>query len=159
MNSSCTSLNESCVDEDQSHLDHYNTQFLVYFGIRVVQVTIEIIGNGCTLIIIPKLKKRVNGHIIMFYLAVSDILVCCTLPVSYLRNSSTIEERYWKNFCIISEYFYIVIMTYSVMSYITASIDRYVNSSNFHSPGCTSPLTEGNSISCGIEVNVIQIYL
>ena len=61
-----------------------------------------------------------------FYLAVSDILVCCMLPMSILRNSSIIDEKHWKNFCIISEYFYNITMTYSVMSYITASIDRQV---------------------------------
>ena len=106
-------------------MDNSNTQFLIYFGIRLAQVTVGIIGNGCTLIIIFRLKHRVNGHIIMVYLAVSDILVSCMLPVSYLRMSSTIDERYWKQFCIISEYFYTLTMTYSVISYITASIDRY----------------------------------
>ena len=105
-------------------MDDTYKKFLVYFGIRLAQVTVGIIGNVLTLIIISKLKHRVNGHIIMVYLAVSDILVSCMLPMTYLRNSSTIGERYWKQFCIISEYFYTVTMTYSVMSYITASIDR-----------------------------------
>ena len=123
---SCTSPNNTCVDNDQSHFSESNTQFLIYFGIRVGQVIVAITGNVCTLIIISKLKHRVNGHIIMVYLAVSDILVCCMLPMSYLRMSSTIDERQWKNFCIISEFFYTATMTYSVVSYITASIDRYV---------------------------------
>ena len=118
------------MDEDQLHLDHSRTyKFLVYFGIRVAQVTVGIIGNVTTLVIISKLKHRVNGHTVMVYLAVSDILVSCMLPMSYLRNSSIISEKHWKNFCIISEYLYICTMTYSVVSYITASIDRYVNPS------------------------------
>ena len=104
-----------------------NTQFLIYFGIRVAQAVVGITGNVLTLIIISKLKHRVNGHIAMVYLAITDILVCCILPMSYLRNSSIINEKHWKNFCVTSEYFYVHTMTYSVLSYITTSIDRYVN--------------------------------
>ena len=124
MNSSCTSLNTTSGDNDQHIRYDNNTQFLVYFGIRMAQVTVGIIGNFMTLIIISKLKQRVNGHITMVYLAVSDILVCCMLPMSYLRNSSIINEKHWKNFCVISEYFYGLTMVYSVVSYITTSIDR-----------------------------------
>ena len=124
MNYSCTSLNNTCIDEDKSEWEDNWTRFAVYFGIRTVQVIIGIIGNILTLMIISKLKHRVNGHIIMVYLAVSDILVSCMLPMSVLRNSSIIDEKQWKTFCIISEYFYVITMTYSVGSYITASIDR-----------------------------------
>ena len=112
---------------DQLITDNNNTQFLVYFGIRAVQATVGIIGNICSFIIISGLKQRVNGHVIMVYLAVSDILVFCVLPMIYLRNSSIINEKHWKNFCVISEYFYSLIMVCSVISYITTSIDRYVN--------------------------------
>ena len=126
MNYSCTTQNGSCVDDDQLYLEDSNKQFIIYFGIRVTQATVAIIGNLLTLIIISKLKERFNGHIIMVYLAVSDILVCCMLPMSYIRNSSIINEKYWKNFCVISEYLYTLTMSYSVVSYITASIDRYV---------------------------------
>ena len=126
MNFSCTYINNTCVDEEELNLDEINTQFLIYFGIRMAQATVGIIGNVMTLIIIFKLKHRVNGHITMVYLAVSDILVSCILPMSYLRNSSIINENHWKNFCLISEYIYHQTMTYSVASYITTSIDRYV---------------------------------
>ena len=125
MNYSCTTQNGTCVDDDLN-LNNSKTQFIIYIGIRVAQVTVGIIGNFMTLIIISQLKQRVNGHIIMVYLAVSDILVCCMLPMSYLRNSSIINEKHWKNFCVISEYLYNLSMSYSVVSYITASIDRYV---------------------------------
>ena len=124
MNYSCTSLNSTCAEENQTHLDDNKTQFLVYFRIRVVQVIVGIVGNICTLIIIAKLKYRVNGHIIMIYLAVSEILVCCMLPMSYLRNSLIIKEQHWKIFCLVSELLYIFTMLCSVISYITASIDR-----------------------------------
>ena len=124
MNSCCIFLNNTLVDE-KDHLQ-LDKKHLVYSGLRLAQVTVGLIGNVLTLIIISKLKHRANGHIIMVYLAVSDILVCCMLPMSYLRKSYTIDERHWKNFCIISEFFYAATMTYSVISYITASIDRYV---------------------------------
>ena len=128
MNYSCAPGNSTCVDNDQSHLNDSNTQFLIYFGIRVPQAVVGITGNILTLIIISKLKHRVNGHIVMVYLAVTDTLVCCILPMSYLRNSSMVGEKHWKNFCVISEYLYSLTMSYSVASYITASIDRYVKS-------------------------------
>ena len=121
MNFSCVPCNTTGTDNNQSHLD---TQFLIYFGIRVVQAVVGITGNVLTLIVIYKLKHRVNGHIIMVYLAVTDILVCCILPMSYLRNSTIVDEEHWKNFCAISEYLYSASMIYSSVSYITASIDR-----------------------------------
>ena len=146
MNSCCIFLNNTFVDEkDHLQLDKISTEDLVHLGLRLAQVTVGLIGNILTLIIISKLKHRVNGHIIMVYLAVSDILMCCMLPMSYLRMSSTIEERHWKNFCIISEFFYAATMTYSVISYITASIDRYVKL--IHS-----------LCLCVLEVNGIQYY-
>ena len=103
MNSCYIFLNNTFVDEKD--LDKISTEDLVYLGLRLAQVTVGLIGNVLTLIIISKLKHRLNGHIIMVYLAVSDILVCCMLPMSYLRMSSTINERHWKNFCIILEFF------------------------------------------------------
>ena len=147
MNSCCIFLNNTFLDEkDHLQLDKISTEDLVYLGLRLAQITVGLIGNVLTLIIISKLKHRVNGHIIMVYLAVSDILVCCMLPMSYLRMSSTIDERHWKNFCIISEFFYAATMTYgSSISYITASIDRYVK---FIHSLCL----------CALEVNGIQFY-
>ena len=66
MNYSCTSLdNNSCVDEEESQWVDCRMRFVVYFGIRTAQVTVGIIGNVLTLIIIFKLKQRLNGHIIM----------------------------------------------------------------------------------------------
>ena len=126
MSSSHPTLNNTHLDEHQLHMNDSHTQFLIYFGIRVAQAVVGIIGNILTLIIISKLKHRVNGHIIMVYVAVTDILVCCILPMSYLRNSSIITEKHWKNFCVISEYLYNHTMTYFALSYITTSIDRYV---------------------------------
>ena len=124
MNYSNISQNNTSVDNDHSHWDNSSIRNTVYFGIRTCQVIVGIIGNICTLIIISKLKHRVNGHIVMIYLAVSDILVSCMLPMSVLRNLSIIDDRHWKMFCIISEYFYCLTMSYSVVSYITASVDR-----------------------------------
>ena len=148
MNCCRISPNNTSFDEDHSQLDKSSSDDFVYLGLRLALVIVGLIGNICTLIIIAKLKHRVNGHIIMVYLAVSDILVCCMLPMSYLKMSSTIYERHWKNFCIISEYFYTATMTYSVISYITASIDRYVM---FIHSLCFQNL-------CKIEGNDTQLY-
>ena len=43
---------------------------------------VGIAGNILTLIIIGKLKSRINIHILMIYLAVADIMVSCQFPLA-----------------------------------------------------------------------------
>ena len=68
------------------HLESEDTDSLVrslfYNGIRCLQMIIGIIGNGMTSKILRNLKVLKNGHILMIYLAISDILVNCMVPLA-----------------------------------------------------------------------------
>lgn len=55
-------------------------QITIYEIVRYLQAVVGIIGNAWTLRIISNLKVTSNGHIIMSYLAISDILVSCVVP-------------------------------------------------------------------------------
>ena len=99
----------------------------VYNGLRCLQLIIGIIGNGMTLKIIKNLKIRTNGHILMGYLAISDILVNCLVPLSAFTSTSRFLMRgyvYYKTICITKEYFYMITSTFSVISYCILAVDR-----------------------------------
>ena len=99
----------------------------IYTGIRIIECIIGIIGNILTLIIIKALKNRTNGHTIMGYLAVFDILVSCCLPLAiYINATETIIEkgRNWKTLCILEEYTEMIAGLGSLLAYLTLSLDR-----------------------------------
>ena len=60
-------------------------RFLLYDGIRCLQMLIGIIGNGMTLKIINNLKSLKNGHILIEYMAISDIFVNFMVPLATLH--------------------------------------------------------------------------
>ena len=100
---------------------------LFYNGIRCLQMIIGIIGNGMTLHILRKLKVLKNGHILMTYLAFSDILVNCIVPLAAFVSVSRFFNfgiKYWKTICIIKEYFYLTSSGLSVFCYCMLSVDR-----------------------------------
>ena len=100
---------------------------LFYNGIRCLQMIIGIIGNGMTLKILRNLKVLKNGHILMIYLAISDILVNCMVPLATFTSVSMTLNfgiRYWKTICIIKEYFYVTAAGSSVICYCMLSVDR-----------------------------------
>ena len=78
--------------------------------------------------IISRLKHRVNGYVIMVYLAVSDILVSSLYPLSlvteYLKYSSEVGIEKWRTICTVKTFLTTLAMTYSAISYITSSFDR-----------------------------------
>ncbi len=64
----------------------------------------------------------------MTYLAVSDILVSCMIPVSaatMVTRHNKPDSHYFEVLCVAEEYLYIAATGISVLSYITLSIDRY----------------------------------
>ena len=116
------------IDINEIHLEKGPSRIPGFEAIRTVQVIVGIVGNALTLIIIYNLKHRVNGHIIMMYLAVTDILVCCMFPTTlvteYARYSPVVGDQIWKDICIIQEYFIVVAMACSCLSYLMSSVDR-----------------------------------
>ena len=102
-------------------------QITVYETIRYLQALIGIIGNALTLRIIKNLKVTANGHIIMSYLAVSDILVSCVVPlgtVTTVTRWSPSSKSYWNDLCIVKEYLYTQTMGFSLSCYFVLSTDR-----------------------------------
>ena len=83
-----------------------------------------------TLIIIKRLRLRLNMHIIMAYLAISDIIVLATLVAGIYPNAMEINlisfKSYWKTYCIVTMFFNMVGYTGSLLTYFLLSIDRYV---------------------------------
>ena len=103
-------------------------RFSMYTTIRGLEVVIGIIGNILTLIIINKLRNRSNVHILMIYLAVSDILVSTIYPLDvYVFASDRIFARkpYWKHVCITKEFLISFPTASCVLSYMLLSLDRY----------------------------------
>ena len=127
-----TSMNES-INNDQppNNFEHdYSGNWTLYFslfGIRYLQVIIGSIGNGLTLHIIRKRRVLTNGHILMVYLAISDLLTSCMVPlVTFVYESKVLENSwiYWKTLCMIQEYVFKFAAAFSILCYCTVSVDR-----------------------------------
>ena len=102
-------------------------RFVLYDGVRIIQMITGIIGNVMTLCIIGKLKVLKNGHILMIYMAVSDILVSCMVPPSIFTSilgTFTNRSAYWETLCMWSDYIYVTVSGSSLISYFLLSGDR-----------------------------------
>ena len=100
-----------------------NVREISYLAVRYLQSIMGLIGNVFTLIIIKNLKSAMNGHILMAYLAISDICVCVFVVVSTFTVVSR-GQKYWKEMCIIKNALYFQVLMASVLSYLVLSIDR-----------------------------------
>ena len=104
------------------------TRFVVYNAVRFCQIVIGIAANALTLLILKRLRHRLNVHIIMAYLATSDMLVSCMLPITTYLDASKIElmefENFWDKICIIKEFCEMVFMIICIFSYLLLSFDR-----------------------------------
>ena len=96
---------------------------ILYLIVRYLQSIVGLIGNVFTLIIIKNLKSIMNGHILMTYLAVSDICVCIFVTVSTLTAVSR-GQKYWEEMCIVKNALYFQVLMASVLSYLVLSVDR-----------------------------------
>ena len=105
-----------------------STRFIVYNIARCCQALIEVPANIMTLLIIKRIRFRLNMHIIMIYLAVSDILSSATIPMSIYMSASVAQiitfTDQWGYICIIKIYFDMLIFLGSFLSYVMLSIDR-----------------------------------
>ena len=105
-----------------------STRFIVYNIARCCQALIGVPANIMTLLIIKRIRFRLNMHIIMIYLAVSDILSSATIPMSIYMSASVAQiitfTDQWDSICIIKIYFDMLIFLGSFLSYVMLSIDR-----------------------------------
>ena len=124
------SVSESYTTNSSQEADYLGGQprFIAYFATRCCQIFVGIIANVLTLLIIKKLRHRLNVHVIMAYLATSDILVSCILPVTIYLDASRIElmdfQYFWDKVCIAKEFSEMVFMIICIFSYILLSFDR-----------------------------------
>ena len=69
-------------------------------------------------------------HVIMGYLAISDIVVFATLVAGIYPNAMEINligfKSYWKTYCIVIMFFNMIGYTGSLLTYFLLSVDRYV---------------------------------
>ena len=107
-----------------------STRFILKTIIRCCQILIGISANIMTLIIIKRLRLRLNMHIIMVYLALADILVLATLLVGIYPKTMEINlisyKSYWETYCIVIMFFNMIGYTGSLLTYLLLSIDMYV---------------------------------
>ena len=126
------SVNNGSDSNYNSFESAYNRSFfryLLYDGLRILQMIIGIIGNGMTLHIIRNLKVLKNGHILMTYMATSDILVNSVVPLGTFTTvvgTFTNRPRYWKTLCIWTDYVYLTVNSYSFIFNFILATDRYV---------------------------------
>ena len=103
-------------------------RFIVYSIARMCQICVGIPTNVMTLIVIKRLHSRINMHIIMVYMAVSDIFSSTTLPLGTYISASQAQvitlKDHWENFCILKSYFDMIATTGSMSSYFMLSVDR-----------------------------------
>ena len=124
------SVTQSYITNSSQEGDYLGGQprFIAYFATRCCQIVIGIIANVLTSLILKKLRRRLNVHVIMVYLATSDLLVSCILPVTIYLDASRIElldyEYFWDKICIIKEFSEMVFMMICVFSYLLLSFDR-----------------------------------
>ena len=67
-------------------------------------------------------------HIIMMYMAISDILSSATLPTAIYMGASVAQiitfNDHWDTVCIVKTYFDLIFMVGSMLSYAMLSVDR-----------------------------------
>ncbi len=100
------------------------TMFVIYNVVRFVQVCTGLIGNFLTLIIIPRLERINNGHILIFNLCLSDLFVCLMWPLN-LSVQLTHYKHFWAKLCIVKECMTTFGLTGSLLTYCAIAVDRF----------------------------------
>ena len=101
-------------------------RFIIYTAGRSLEVIIGLIGNILTLIIIKRRKYATNRHILMVYLAISDLLLAFTFPLStYIFATTTVIEKRktWGTICIVKEMILYIVTAGNILSYVILSVD------------------------------------
>ena len=104
----------------------------IFLAVRLVQALIATFGNTMTLIIITKhLKFTKNSHLLMFNLALDDLLISLAAPATlmmgvYLQlNESPLED--WRQVCAVQGLYYICVVIANFIVYYITAIDRYIS--------------------------------
>ena len=126
-------MNSSSSDSS-SNLTHFESEYknnwiriVLYYGIRILQMIIGIIGNGMTLHIIRNLKILNNVHIFMIYVAVTDIVVNCIVPLAIFTDVTgtlKIKPGYWETLCLCKDGIYLTAAGFSFVCHFNLSVDR-----------------------------------
>ena len=105
-----------------------STRFITYSVARCCQVSVGVPANLMTLLIIKRIRFRLNMHIIMIYMAVSDIISSATLPMGIYMGASVAQiitfNDHWDTICIVKTYFDMTAFLGSMLSYSMLSVDR-----------------------------------
>ena len=105
-----------------------STRFFLYNVLRLCQVLFGIPANIMTLIVINRLRFRLNMHILIVYMALSDISSSATLPLGIYIGASQAQvisfKNHWDTFCILKSYFNMIVIVGSMVSYFMLSVDR-----------------------------------
>ena len=109
--------------------DEYKTSwyhFGIYNGLRLLQMIVGLIGNGLTLKVIWNLKELENGHILMTYSTVSNLLVSCIVPYeTFTALMGVMGKDNWKTLCTWQDAVYICANGFSVIAHFFMSVDRW----------------------------------
>ena len=128
--------NSSNVTENMSYYlhDYYyepyeeeTTFFIIFHSIRSIQAVFAIIANVMTLIVLGKLKYLTNGHVVMVYLAVFDLLVGFYYALEGFMSIAprlSQEIPHWNKLCIVREFTAITLAACNLMTYIMLAVDR-----------------------------------
>ena len=129
-----SNLTENVSDYLQNYYDYYyeyyheETTFFVIFNlIRCIQVIATVVANVVTLIVLGKLNYLTNGHVIMVYLAVFDLLVGFYFALEGFISFAPLlsqEIPHWKTMCMIREFTAITLGSCNLITYIMLSVDR-----------------------------------
>ena len=113
-----------------SFQDEYKTNwfhFGVYNGLRLLQMIVGFIGNGLTLKVIWNLKVLENGHILIIYSTLSNILINCLVSYeTYTALAGALGKENWKTLCTWQDLSGIVVNGLAVITYFVISVDRYL---------------------------------
>ncbi len=113
-------------DQDCKTLLH----LIIYICLRVLVSISGIVGNSITLVLLKRLRHRHNAHILLVYLAVTDILVCVmasiSIPVTVL-DCLKIEHTFHRTFCLVKVNAFYIVLGMSLATYTLVSLDRLVS--------------------------------
>lgn len=100
----------------------------IYLSLRVLVSVLGIVTNSVTLILLTRLKTRQNGHILMVYLAFTDILICVLVfldvPVAICDHLFLIYA-FHHSLCLIKETTFMIVLGLSLATYTLVSVDRF----------------------------------
>ena len=112
------------------YYDYYDdniTFFIIFTAIRCIQVIASIIANVMTLIVLRKLKYLTNGHVIMVYLAVFDLLVGFSFALEgFISFAPRLSQKipHWNTICMIRLFTAITLASCNLITYIMLAVDR-----------------------------------